>query len=147
VSQFATKLRHYPVFALLVVVLAIGIRHAPEKDIIPSPLIGKPAPHFALPDLADPAHTDSRGLQVGAVLPPELPRYTGLRRVAEDTRESLSGRLPRQSAPLQLGRSTREVGEGIAREQLGSASSGVSAFITGSGTEEKVLRIGLRTSV
>lgn len=51
------------VFALLVVVLAIGIRHAPEKDIIPSPLIGRLAPHFALPDLADPAHTiDSSSL-------------------------------------------------------------------------------------
>ena len=42
------------VFALLVVVLAIGICHAPEKGIIASPLIGKPAPDFALPDLADP---------------------------------------------------------------------------------------------
>jgi cytochrome c biogenesis protein CcmG, thiol:disulfide interchange protein DsbE len=42
-------------FLLLIAVLAIGIRHAPEKDIIASPLIGKPAPPFALPDLADPA--------------------------------------------------------------------------------------------
>lgn len=41
-------------FALLVVVLAIGIRHAPDKAIIASPLIGKPAPQFSLPDLADP---------------------------------------------------------------------------------------------
>src|SRR5579872_3249653 len=39
-------------FVLLVVVLAIGIRHAPEKDIIASPLIGKPAPQFSLPALA-----------------------------------------------------------------------------------------------
>ena len=31
-------------FALLVVVLAIGIKQSPEKDLIPSPLIGKPAP-------------------------------------------------------------------------------------------------------
>jgi len=44
-------------FMLLAVILAIGIRHAPEKDIIASPLIGKPAPNFALPDLADAAHT------------------------------------------------------------------------------------------
>lgn len=44
-------------FALLVVVLAIGIKHSPEKGIIPSPLIGKPAPEFSLPSLADPAHT------------------------------------------------------------------------------------------
>lgn len=44
-------------FLLLVVVLAIGIRHAPEKDIIASPLIGKPAPAFSLPDLSDPSRT------------------------------------------------------------------------------------------
>jgi cytochrome c biogenesis protein CcmG, thiol:disulfide interchange protein DsbE len=51
------------VFALLVVVLAIGIRHSPEKGIIPSPLIGKLAPQFALPDLTDPARTvDSHSL-------------------------------------------------------------------------------------
>lgn len=41
------------VFIPLVVILAIGIRHAPEKDIIASPLIGRPAPEFSLPDLAD----------------------------------------------------------------------------------------------
>ena len=29
-------------FALLVVVLAIGLRHAPEKGVIKSPLIGRP---------------------------------------------------------------------------------------------------------
>ncbi|HLY53067.1 MAG TPA: DsbE family thiol:disulfide interchange protein [Steroidobacteraceae bacterium] len=40
-------------FALLVVVLAIGIRHSPEKGVIPSPLIGRPAPQFALPDLGN----------------------------------------------------------------------------------------------
>ena len=44
-------------FALLVVVLAIGIRHAPGKGTIPSPLLGKPAPSFALPSLTDPART------------------------------------------------------------------------------------------
>ena len=42
-------------FVLLAVVLAIGIRHSPEKSIIASPLIGKPAPPFALPSLTDPA--------------------------------------------------------------------------------------------
>jgi cytochrome c biogenesis protein CcmG, thiol:disulfide interchange protein DsbE len=47
------------VFLLLVGVLAIGIRHAPEKDIIASPLIGKTAPPFELPELADPARTVS----------------------------------------------------------------------------------------
>ena len=45
------------VFALLVVVLAIGIRHAPEKGTIPSALIGKAAPAFTLPNLTDPAQT------------------------------------------------------------------------------------------
>src|ERR1700751_500355 len=40
-------------FALLVAVLAIGIRHAPEKGIIASPLLGKPAPQFSLPNLTD----------------------------------------------------------------------------------------------
>jgi cytochrome c biogenesis protein CcmG/thiol:disulfide interchange protein DsbE len=44
------------VFVPLVVILAIGIYRAPEKEIIASPLIGKPAPDFSLPDLADPAH-------------------------------------------------------------------------------------------
>jgi cytochrome c biogenesis protein CcmG/thiol:disulfide interchange protein DsbE len=44
------------VFALLAVVLAIGIRHAPEKGIIASPLLGKPAPQFSLPELSQPTH-------------------------------------------------------------------------------------------
>jgi cytochrome c biogenesis protein CcmG, thiol:disulfide interchange protein DsbE len=42
------------VFALLAVVLGIGIRHAPEKGIIASPLLGKPAPQFSLPELSQP---------------------------------------------------------------------------------------------
>jgi cytochrome c biogenesis protein CcmG, thiol:disulfide interchange protein DsbE len=41
-------------FALLVVVLAIGIKESPDKDLIPSPLIGKPAPAFSLPSLTEP---------------------------------------------------------------------------------------------
>jgi cytochrome c biogenesis protein CcmG, thiol:disulfide interchange protein DsbE len=45
------------VFALLAIVLAIGIRHSPDKGIIVSPLIGKPAPQFALPALLEPART------------------------------------------------------------------------------------------
>src|SRR5262249_35407186 len=44
-------------FVLLAVVLGIGIRHAPEQGIIASPLLGKPAPEFALPALADPNRT------------------------------------------------------------------------------------------
>ena len=34
------------VFALLVVVLVIGIRHSPDKGIIVSPLLGKAAPRL-----------------------------------------------------------------------------------------------------
>jgi cytochrome c biogenesis protein CcmG, thiol:disulfide interchange protein DsbE len=40
-------------FALLVVVLIVGLRHAPEKSIIPSPLMGKSAPQFSLHNLFD----------------------------------------------------------------------------------------------
>ena len=43
-------------FALLVVVLAIGIRHSPGKGTIASPLIGRTAPGFALPSLTDAQH-------------------------------------------------------------------------------------------
>lgn len=39
------------VFVLLLVVLIVGLERAPEKDIIPSPLIGKSAPQFSLPSL------------------------------------------------------------------------------------------------
>lgn len=39
------------VFALLVAVLFIGIQRAPEKTVIPSALLGKPAPAFTLPVL------------------------------------------------------------------------------------------------
>jgi cytochrome c biogenesis protein CcmG/thiol:disulfide interchange protein DsbE len=40
-------------FALLVVVLIVGLKHAPEKGIIVSPLLGKSAPSFTLPNLMD----------------------------------------------------------------------------------------------
>jgi cytochrome c biogenesis protein CcmG/thiol:disulfide interchange protein DsbE len=42
------------VFLGLAVFLWIGLKHAPEKGVVISPLIGKPAPQFALPTLADP---------------------------------------------------------------------------------------------
>lgn len=42
------------VFALLVVLLAVAIRQSSQKDIVPSPLIGKPAPSFSLPSLTEP---------------------------------------------------------------------------------------------
>lgn len=41
-------------FALLVVVLAIGIQRAPQKNVIQSALLGKPAPVFSLPELGSP---------------------------------------------------------------------------------------------
>lgn len=41
------------VFALLVAVLGIGIHRAPEKGTIRSPLIGRPAPAFALASLTE----------------------------------------------------------------------------------------------
>jgi cytochrome c biogenesis protein CcmG, thiol:disulfide interchange protein DsbE len=40
-------------FVLLAVVLAVGIKHSPDKGTIPSPLIGKAAPEFTLPVLTD----------------------------------------------------------------------------------------------
>ena len=42
------------VFAILVLVLGIGIKHLPEKGVIVSPLLGKPAPEFSLPSLTEP---------------------------------------------------------------------------------------------
>ena len=47
------------IFALLAVVLAIGIKHSPDKGIIKSPLLGRPAPQFSLPSLADPTRVVS----------------------------------------------------------------------------------------
>ena len=40
-------------FVLLLVVLLVGLKRAPEKSILPSPLIGKPVPQFTLPNLFD----------------------------------------------------------------------------------------------
>jgi len=40
-------------FILLVVVLIVGLKHAPDKETIKSPLIGKSAPEFNLPKLID----------------------------------------------------------------------------------------------
>lgn len=42
------------VFAVLAALLLYGVKHAPDKEFIPSPLIGKPAPEVSLPTLADP---------------------------------------------------------------------------------------------
>src|SRR5512146_602249 len=47
------------VFALLAIVLAVGVRHSTQNGTIKSPLIGKPVPDFALPKLEDPKSTVS----------------------------------------------------------------------------------------
>ena len=39
------------VFGLLVIVLVVGLIHAPDKGLIASPLIGRTAPEFSLPNL------------------------------------------------------------------------------------------------
>ncbi len=46
-------------FALLAALLAAGVwmSRKPNRDALPSPLIGKPAPAFALPVLHDPTYT------------------------------------------------------------------------------------------
>jgi len=38
-------------FVLIAVVLAIGVKHSPDVGVIHSPLIGKPAPSWELPEL------------------------------------------------------------------------------------------------
>jgi cytochrome c biogenesis protein CcmG/thiol:disulfide interchange protein DsbE len=61
-SPVATRYRFalpLAAFALLLVVLIAGLYYAPEKGIIVSPLLGKPAPQFSLPGLFD----DTRPLQ------------------------------------------------------------------------------------
>jgi cytochrome c biogenesis protein CcmG, thiol:disulfide interchange protein DsbE len=50
-------------FAVLLLVLIAGLRHASDKGIIVSPLLGKPAPQFSLPGLLD----DHATLQVQAL--------------------------------------------------------------------------------
>jgi cytochrome c biogenesis protein CcmG, thiol:disulfide interchange protein DsbE len=44
-------------FALLVVVLSIGIKHSPDVGTIHSPLVGRQAPAWELPTLTDAART------------------------------------------------------------------------------------------
>jgi cytochrome c biogenesis protein CcmG, thiol:disulfide interchange protein DsbE len=40
-------------FVLLLAVLLVGLKRAPDKSNLPSPLIGKPVPQFTLPNLFD----------------------------------------------------------------------------------------------
>jgi cytochrome c biogenesis protein CcmG, thiol:disulfide interchange protein DsbE len=53
------------VFALLVVLLGVGLTLNPRE--VPSPLIGKPAPHFELPQLHDGAKSFSGQEMLGKV--------------------------------------------------------------------------------
>lgn len=50
-NRFAIPLA---IFAALVVLFAVALKRAPEKDLLPSALIDKPAPEFELPDLLRP---------------------------------------------------------------------------------------------
>jgi len=52
-------------FALLVMLFAVGLTLDPSK--VPSPLIGKPAPSFSLPTLADPNKSFSNADMLGQV--------------------------------------------------------------------------------
>ncbi len=52
-------------FVVLVVFLAVGLSLNPR--LVPSPLIGKPAPAFTLPEVQDPAKTLSRQDLLGKV--------------------------------------------------------------------------------
>lgn len=56
------------VFALLAALLAAGVMMSrnPNRDALPSPLIDKPAPQFALPDLFNPEQTITLGQLHGA---------------------------------------------------------------------------------
>jgi cytochrome c biogenesis protein CcmG/thiol:disulfide interchange protein DsbE len=45
------------VFAALVVVLAVGIKHSPEVGVLQSPLVGHQIPDWELPLLTDPSKT------------------------------------------------------------------------------------------
>jgi cytochrome c biogenesis protein CcmG/thiol:disulfide interchange protein DsbE len=47
------------VFGLLVIVFAVALCRAPDKQFVPSALIDKPAPQFTLPDLLQPGGTVS----------------------------------------------------------------------------------------
>ncbi len=51
-------------FALLAIVLGVGIRHSKTKGVVVSPLIGRPAPDYVLPNLIEPAEKfDSRSMK------------------------------------------------------------------------------------
>lgn len=53
------------VFAAMILLLAVGLRLDPRR--VPSPLIGKPAPHFVLPRLRHPGERFSDSEMLGKV--------------------------------------------------------------------------------
>lgn len=53
------------IFAVIVGLLIVGLRDAPEKDIIASPLIGKAAPAFRAPLLTDSTQSVTEKSQTG----------------------------------------------------------------------------------
>lgn len=52
-------------FAVLVLLFAFGIQRSPDKDVLQSVLIGKPAPEFALPNLMEPTQIVSSKTLLG----------------------------------------------------------------------------------
>ena len=109
------------VFALLVALLAAGLRLDPRE--VPSPLIGKPAPAFELPQLAAPDKTFSQKEMAGKVwimnvwaswCPPCLVEHPVISQLAKsdiapviglnykDTREDALPWLARNGNPFQL---------------------------------------------
>lgn len=53
------------IFGLLVVVFAVSLKRAPEKQVVKSALIGKPVPEFTLPDILHPDATVSNAALKG----------------------------------------------------------------------------------
>ena len=56
-------------FVALAALLAAGVwmSRKPDRDVLPSPLIGKPAPAFSLPTLADPTQAWTPQAMAGKV--------------------------------------------------------------------------------
>ena len=57
----------FAAFIGLAVLFAFGLNPSRDIHALPSPLIGKPAPTFALSDVLDPARTVSNGSLKGQV--------------------------------------------------------------------------------
>lgn len=55
----------FGVFAALVILLLAGLQTADQRDVIDSPLVGRPVPGFTLPTLHDEARTVSKQQMLG----------------------------------------------------------------------------------